>query len=145
MRALALALAVFGPIFAFAQGTQSNSKTLTDANQFTKFSTHGEGIVKSDVVKFLIDNRGQKPQVYFINSNFGAPNPPESRLASGPLVGGSALGARGSRAAGNPPESRGTRKPPESRAARGSPGSGTPRKPPESRSLSNPPESRIPS
>ncbi len=50
---------------------------ITSITQFDELSTHGQGVIKSDVIKFLIDNRGAKPRVYFINGNFGAPQVPD--------------------------------------------------------------------
>jgi hypothetical protein len=48
-------------------------EVLKSEEQFDEISSHSEGLVKSDLVKFLIDNRGPEPKVYFINGNFHVP------------------------------------------------------------------------
>lgn len=54
------------------------SNLITTEAQYGKIASRGEGVVKSDVVKFLIDNRQAVPKIYFINGNYGAPNVPDS-------------------------------------------------------------------
>jgi len=43
---------------------------INDRNTFESMAVTMDGVIKSNSVKFLIDNRGAKPEIYFINGNF---------------------------------------------------------------------------
>lgn len=56
------------------QKTEFFANTLENLEQFNSFASLTEGIIKGSAVKFLIDNRTQPAEIYFIDSNFKEPN-----------------------------------------------------------------------
>ena len=67
-------------LFSMAQAATTGlyADQISSDAEFDALSTRGQGVVKTGVVKFLIDNRvAGKPKVYFLNGNYGAPKVPE--------------------------------------------------------------------
>lgn len=63
--------AIVAPIAKVGLSSSVLSVTeINDRNTFESMAVTMDGVIKSNSVKFLIDNRGAKPQIYFINGNF---------------------------------------------------------------------------
>ena len=56
---------------------ETSVNSILSEAQFAQISSHGDGVIKSEVIKFLIDHRAAQAKIYFINGNFGAPRTPD--------------------------------------------------------------------